>query len=157
MIRRRVLRRLIWVCTVCLCPQTGTLGLYELNSTSGKPREHLFSRWSTDFHIVSETPNEKPHRVRDTNRETTSCPRHNRKTTSCPRHQPRNQIMSETSNEKPHHVRDTNRETTSCPRPEPRDHIVSETPTEKPHHVRDTKRERNTNTKDDKRYLPTFV
>ena len=29
LIRRRVLRRPIWVCTVCLCPRNGTLGLYE--------------------------------------------------------------------------------------------------------------------------------
>ena len=28
LIRRRVLRRLIWVCTVCLCPTQWTLGLY---------------------------------------------------------------------------------------------------------------------------------
>ena len=27
LIRRRVLRRLIWVCTVCLCPTKKTLGL----------------------------------------------------------------------------------------------------------------------------------
>ena len=31
LIRRRVLRRLIWVCTVCPCPKNGTLGLYWLN------------------------------------------------------------------------------------------------------------------------------
>ena len=30
LIRRRVLRRLIWVCTVCLCPKNRTLGLYGL-------------------------------------------------------------------------------------------------------------------------------
>ena len=30
LIRRRVLRRLIWVCTICLCPKNGTLGLYGL-------------------------------------------------------------------------------------------------------------------------------
>ena len=29
-IRRRILRRLIWVCTVCLCHKNGTLGLYGL-------------------------------------------------------------------------------------------------------------------------------
>ena len=29
-IRRRVLWHLIWVCTVCLCPKNGTLGLYGL-------------------------------------------------------------------------------------------------------------------------------
>ena len=36
LIRRRVLRRLIWVCTVCLhvCSKNGTLGLYELSRTS---------------------------------------------------------------------------------------------------------------------------
>ena len=28
LVRRRVLRRLIWVCTVCLCPTKKTLGLY---------------------------------------------------------------------------------------------------------------------------------
>ena len=30
LIRRRILRRLIWVCIVCLCPKNGTLGLYAL-------------------------------------------------------------------------------------------------------------------------------
>ena len=30
LIRRRELRRLTWVCTVCLCPKNGTLGLYGL-------------------------------------------------------------------------------------------------------------------------------
>ena len=30
--RRRILRRLIWVYTVCLCPTKRTLGLYGLNS-----------------------------------------------------------------------------------------------------------------------------
>ena len=30
LIRRRVLRRLIWICTVCLCPTKGTLSLYGL-------------------------------------------------------------------------------------------------------------------------------
>ena len=30
LIRHRVLRRLIWVCTVCLYPKNGTLGLYGL-------------------------------------------------------------------------------------------------------------------------------
>ena len=30
LIRRRVLRRLIWVCTLSLCPKNGTLGLYGL-------------------------------------------------------------------------------------------------------------------------------
>ena len=28
LIRRRILRRLIWFCTVCLCPTKRTLGLY---------------------------------------------------------------------------------------------------------------------------------
>ena len=32
--RRRVLQRLIWVCTVCLCPKNGTLGVYGLSSVS---------------------------------------------------------------------------------------------------------------------------
>ena len=31
LIRRRVLRRLIWFCTVCRCPTKRTLGLYGLN------------------------------------------------------------------------------------------------------------------------------
>ena len=31
LIRRLVLRRVICVCTVCLCPKNGTLGLYGLN------------------------------------------------------------------------------------------------------------------------------
>ena len=30
LIRRHVLQRLIWVCTVCLCPKNGTIGLYGL-------------------------------------------------------------------------------------------------------------------------------
>ena len=30
LIKRRVSRRLIWVCTVCLCPSKRTLGLYVL-------------------------------------------------------------------------------------------------------------------------------
>ena len=30
LVRRRILRRLIWVCTVCLGPKNGTLGLYGL-------------------------------------------------------------------------------------------------------------------------------
>ena len=33
LIRRRVLRRLIWVCTVCLCPTKRTLGIYGLVET----------------------------------------------------------------------------------------------------------------------------
>ena len=32
LIRRRVLRRLIWVCTVCLCPTKRTLGLYGIST-----------------------------------------------------------------------------------------------------------------------------
>ena len=44
LIRRRVLRRLIWVCTVCLCPKNGTLGLYGLRwSSSCETRIHLSS------------------------------------------------------------------------------------------------------------------
>ena len=31
LIRRHVVRHLIWVCTVCLCPKNETLGLYRLN------------------------------------------------------------------------------------------------------------------------------
>ena len=31
LIRRRVLRRLVWIYTVCLCPTKRTLGLYGLN------------------------------------------------------------------------------------------------------------------------------
>ena len=31
LIRRRVLRRLIWVSAICLCPTKRTLGLYGLN------------------------------------------------------------------------------------------------------------------------------
>ena len=37
LIRRRVLRRLIWFCTVCLCPTKRTLGLYWLTSESEWP------------------------------------------------------------------------------------------------------------------------
>ena len=33
LIRRRVLRRLVWVCTICLCPTKRTLSLNELNHT----------------------------------------------------------------------------------------------------------------------------
>ena len=32
LIRHRVSRRLIWFCTVCLCPTKRTLGLYRLNT-----------------------------------------------------------------------------------------------------------------------------
>ena len=32
LIRRRVLRRLIWVCTVCLCPKNEMVGLYGLKA-----------------------------------------------------------------------------------------------------------------------------
>ena len=32
LIRRRVLRRLIWFCTVCRCPTKRTLGLYGLKA-----------------------------------------------------------------------------------------------------------------------------
>ena len=32
LIRRRVMRRLIWSCTVCICPTKRTLGLYGLNA-----------------------------------------------------------------------------------------------------------------------------
>ena len=34
LIRHCVLRCLVWVCTVCLCPTKRTLGLYGLNNTS---------------------------------------------------------------------------------------------------------------------------
>ena len=30
LIRRRILWRLIWVCTICLCPTKRTLGIYKL-------------------------------------------------------------------------------------------------------------------------------
>ena len=43
LIRRRVLRRLIWVCTVCLCPKNGALGLYGL-STSNASYNAYFAR-----------------------------------------------------------------------------------------------------------------
>ena len=33
LIKCHVLWRLIWVCTVCLCPKNGTLGLYRLRSS----------------------------------------------------------------------------------------------------------------------------
>ena len=33
LIRHRVLRRLTWVCTICLCPTKRTLGLYGLKET----------------------------------------------------------------------------------------------------------------------------
>ena len=36
LIRRRVLRRPVWVCTVCLCPTKRTLGLYGLSLASLK-------------------------------------------------------------------------------------------------------------------------
>ena len=41
LIRRRVMRRLVWVCTVCLCPTKRALGLYGLT--------HIASfLWDTD-------------------------------------------------------------------------------------------------------------
>ena len=39
LIRRRVLQRLIWVCTVCLCPTKRMLGLYGLITNYGDPDE----------------------------------------------------------------------------------------------------------------------
>ena len=33
LIRRRIMRRLIWVCTVCRCPTKRTPGLFELRSS----------------------------------------------------------------------------------------------------------------------------
>ena len=41
LIRRRVLRRLVWVCTVCLCPTNRTLGLYGLRNSPGNARLNI--------------------------------------------------------------------------------------------------------------------
>ena len=38
LIRRSVLRRLIWVCNVCLCPTKKTLGLYGLTTLFFQPK-----------------------------------------------------------------------------------------------------------------------
>ena len=50
-IRWRVLQRLIWVCTVCLCSTKKTLGLYGLMCSWGLPGGSLCSlkimHWST--------------------------------------------------------------------------------------------------------------
>ena len=35
---KRIVRRLIWYCTVCLCPTKKTLGLYGLNCFGQQPR-----------------------------------------------------------------------------------------------------------------------
>ena len=45
LIRRRMMRRLIWVCTVCLCPTRGASGLFGLTVNTG--------RRATIIHIVS--------------------------------------------------------------------------------------------------------
>ena len=55
LIRRRVLWRLICVCTVCLCPLKGTLGLYELIvlwrlCQVSKVDEYLWYVSQTSFH-----------------------------------------------------------------------------------------------------------
>ena len=39
LIRRRFLRRLVWVCTVCLCPTKRMLGLNRLNVT----HKHIYA------------------------------------------------------------------------------------------------------------------
>ena len=43
LIRHRILWRLIWVCTVCLCPTKRTLGLYGLNTQKLHLKELLVS------------------------------------------------------------------------------------------------------------------
>ena len=40
LIRRPVLRRLIWFCTVCICPTKRTLGLYGLTFSKKSFKEH---------------------------------------------------------------------------------------------------------------------
>ena len=47
LIRRRVLRRLIWVCIVCLCPKNGTLGLYGLNKTHRERVSKTQNSWQS--------------------------------------------------------------------------------------------------------------
>ena len=44
MIRRRILWRLIWVCTVCLCPTKRTLGLYGLKILKNTADEEKASK-----------------------------------------------------------------------------------------------------------------
>ena len=43
------MRRLIWVCTVCLCPKNGTLGLYGLRSFLLFDRSFLFTSCRHEF------------------------------------------------------------------------------------------------------------
>ena len=50
LIRRRVLRCLIRVCTVCLCPKNRKLGLYGLNMT---PLEQYWVRSATTYQVVN--------------------------------------------------------------------------------------------------------
>ena len=60
LIRRRVLRRLIWFCTVCPCPTKRTLDLYGLKWLFGWPiyaeRDHPFCslslQWSSLIFII---------------------------------------------------------------------------------------------------------
>ena len=44
LIRRRILRRLIWVCTICLCPTKRTLGIYGL-----KCNKFAYLKWVTEI------------------------------------------------------------------------------------------------------------
>ena len=51
LIRRRVLRRLIWVCTVCLCPTKRTLVLYGLKK-SKVPFVHCMHQFKSAVMII---------------------------------------------------------------------------------------------------------
>ena len=43
MVRRHVLRHLIWVCSVCLCPTKRTLGLYGLSLERSQVSAYMFA------------------------------------------------------------------------------------------------------------------
>ena len=53
-IRRRILRRLIWFCTVCRCPTKRTLGLYRLKLLYNRPMRLEFCVWS-EVYLLSYT------------------------------------------------------------------------------------------------------
>ena len=48
-----ILRRLIWVCTVCLCPQNGALVLYGLSfERTSMLKAHVFPNYKNMIRII---------------------------------------------------------------------------------------------------------
>ena len=58
LIRRRVLRRRIWVCTVCLCPTKRMLGLYGLKElkVNGPFTQKLQENYQFHKEIIGKQP-----------------------------------------------------------------------------------------------------